>query len=156
VANRKRQTAAVDETVDNRPHLPGIYRSVLPAVCLREIRRSPRFAYHGLRDLHDPQAAVEEAEMMVLAEELAERRLAAGESIKAMWYDLPKGLPAPLDKLDFDPSPRSMTIYPNDRVDATKYFNGLRTSYYERARHYPNCDHGYFQAAFALAGEWGA
>jgi hypothetical protein len=156
MANRKNTIAnTAEETVDRRPLIPGIYRRVLPVVCLREIGRSPRFAYHGLLDMHDPQRLVEEAEMEALAEQLAAERAAAGEPITVWWYDLPAGLPPPLAQLH-DPAPRSFTITADDRIDARNYFEGLRRNYYERARHYPNCDHGYFQAAFALAGDFGA
>lgn len=158
MANRKGVVAAVtaEETaVDRRPKIPGLYRRVLPAVCLREISQSPRFAYHGLLDLHDPQAAVEEAEMAALAEQLAAERTAAGTPIKAQSYDLPPGLPPPLDRIRYDPWPRCITITADDRIDASNHFEGVRKMY-ERARHYPNCDHGYFQAAFALAEAFGA
>ncbi|MGO8964995.1 hypothetical protein [Mycobacterium sp.] len=158
MANRKGVVAnTAEDTVDRRPLVPGIYRRVLPVVCLREISRSPRFAFHGLLDLHDPQAAAEEAEMAALAEQLVAERLAAGEPIEARSYDLrelPGKLPPPLDKLGFDPAPRQMIVTPDDRVDATAHFHGLRRLY-ERARYSRNCDHGFFQAAFALEGEWG-
>jgi hypothetical protein len=104
VANRKGTTTGTEDAAgDNRPIVPGLYRRVLPIVCLREISHSPRFAYHGLRDLHDSQAAVEEAEMAALAEQLAEQRLAAGTPIEAQSYELPEGLPAPLDKAALRP-----------------------------------------------------
>jgi hypothetical protein len=48
-----------------------------------------------------------------------------------------------------------MTIFPDDGVDAQNHFDALRKLYYERARYSRNCDHGYFQAAFALAIEFG-
>ncbi len=150
MANRK-ATVARDET-DNRPHMPGLYRKVLPVVCLREISRSPRFAYHGLRDLHDPQAVIEESEMEALAGQLAAERLADGIPIDAWWYDLPPGLPAPLDTLGHDPAPRRVTITADDRVDATKWQQGV-IELYSRARHYSGCDHAYFRAAMNWPGE---
>ena len=156
MANRKAAVARTDdEIVDRRPRIEDLYRRVLSVVCLGEIRRSPRFVYRGLRDLHDPQAAVEEAEMAALAEQLAEQRLADGTPIECWSYDLPKGLPAPLDQLGHDPSPRRLTIYPDDRVDASKWFGGVRQTYERAARFSPRCDHSYFQAAFALAREYG-
>ena len=153
VANRKGATArADDDTVDRRPYVPGLYRQVLPVACLREISRSPRFAYHGLRDLHDPQAAVEEAEMAALAEQLAAERVAAGTPVEVQWSEL-KSLPppfdklsAPLDKPGVDPVPRYVTIGPDDRVDASESFDADRATY-ERMRRFPNCDHAYFRAS---------
>lgn len=156
MANRKAVVArTADEIVDRRPRIEGLYRRVLPVACLRGISHSPRFAYHGLRDLHDPQAAVEETEMMALAEELAIERAAAGTPIECWWYDFPKGLPAPLDQLGHDPSPRRLTVFADDRVDASKWFGGVRQTYERAARFSPNCDHGRFQASFALAREFG-
>jgi hypothetical protein len=161
MANRKNTLATTaEDTVDRRPRVPGLYRRVLPAVCLREVAHSPGFGWHALLDEHDPQYQIEEARIKAEAAQLAAERLAEGAPIEAWHYDLKDlpapfdQLPAPLDKLGFDPSPRRMTITPDDRVDASADFESVRKTY-ERARYSPTCDHGYFQAAFALAGEWG-
>ena len=65
------------------------------------------------------------------------------------------GFQRPWTSWGHGPSPRNMTISPDDRVDASNYFDGVRRLY-EQARRYPNCDHGFFQEAFILAVEWGA
>lgn len=155
MANRKNTiTTTTDDTVDRRPIARGLYRRVLPVVCLREVTHSPRFVHRALRDEKDPQYQIEAAQIDAQAAQLAAERLAHGTPIEAWHYDVPKDLPAPLDKLGFDPSPRRMTITPDDRVDATAHFESARKTY-ERARYSRTCDHGYFQAAFALAAEWG-
>jgi hypothetical protein len=161
MANRKNTLATTaEDTVDRRPCVPGLYRRVLPVACLREVTHSPRFVHHALRDEKDPQHQIEAAQIEAQAAQLAAERLAEGAPIEAWHYDL-KNLPAPfdqlaapLDKLGFDPSPRRMTITPDDRVDATAHFESARTTY-ERARYSRTCDHSYFQAAFAQAAEWG-
>ena len=156
MANRKNSLAAgaPEDTVDKRPHVPGLYRRLLPVVCLREIRRSPRFVYHALNDEHDPQYLAEELQITAEAQQLEAEYLAAGTPIEVRGYELPEGLPAPLDNPRFDPSPREVTIGPDDRVDASESFNATKVLY-QRVRHYPNCDHAYFQAAFAMAAEFG-
>ena len=161
MANRKNTLATTgDDTVDRRPCVPGLYRAVLPIVCLREVAHSPGFWGNALLDQHDPQYQIGEARIKAEAAQLAAERLAAGEPLECWWYDskdLPAPfdqLPAPLDKLGRPPSPRRMTITPDDRVDASADFESVRTTY-ERARYSRTCDHGHFQAAFALAAEWG-
>lgn len=158
MANRKATVARTDdEIVDRRPLVPGIYRRVLGTVCLREAEEARMSRNPGgwLQASDDADELAEwESGVAAEAEQLTGQRLTDRTPIKAKWYDVPKGLPAPLDQLGRDPAPRYLTIYPDDRIDATKWFNGLRRTY-ERARYFPNCDHGYFQAGFALAGEFG-
>ncbi len=152
----KRGTAAgtttAEETGDRRPYVAGLDRAVLHAVCLREVSD----AHGGRSDASGDDTAMAEWEAARRAEaaDLAIERFAAGTPVEAWWYDLPKGLPAPLDQLGRDPAPRHMTIIADDRVDAGAWFGRLRRLY-EKARHYPNCDHAYFREAFALAGEFG-
>lgn len=140
MANRKNTLAPTgDDTFDRRPCVPGLYRCVLPVVCLREVAEGPDFGGHALLDEHDPQYQVEEAQIKAEAAQAATERLAAGTPVEAWHYDLKDlpapfdQLPAPLDKLGRDPSPRRMTITPDDRVDATADFESARTTY-ERAR----------------------
>ena len=97
--------------------VPGLYRRVLPVVCRREV--SERHPDRALRDEHGPQYLAEEVQMTAQADQLAAERLAAGTPIETWWYDMPPGLPAPLDQLGHGPSPRNMTISPDDRVDAS-------------------------------------
>ena len=86
--------------------------------------------------------------MAVLAEQLAEQRLAAGTPIEAWWYDMPKNLPPPLNQLGRDPAPRCLTVYADDRIGAEAWLGSLRDMY-ERARHYPNCDHEFYRQAIS-------
>lgn len=145
MANRKSRAAI--KTVDRRPRVPGLYRRVLPVVCLREVKERRGF----LEVLGDPVAlATWEAAADAEAEQLVEQR--AGAPVECRWYDLPAGLPAPLDRLGHDPAPRYVTVYPDDVVDASEAFNAARSTY-EQARHFPNCDHAHFQAKFDLARE---
>jgi hypothetical protein len=147
VANRK-STAAV-ETVDRRPRVEGLYRRIFPVVCLREVKERRGF----LEVSGDPVAlATWKAAADGEAEQLVEQR--AGTPVVAWWYDLPAGLPAPLDQVGHDPAPRYLPVYPDDVVDASEAFNVARSTY-ERARHFPNCDHAYFLAKFDMAKEFG-
>lgn len=149
MANRK-STAAID-TADRRPRVPGLYRWILPVVCLREVKDRSGVGFLEASD--DPAALAKwEAGADAEAERLAEKH--AGEPVTAWWYEIPEGLPAPLDKLGHDPAPRYVTVFPDDTVDASEAFNDARRIY-ERARHFPNVDHGYFRAAFDLAKEFG-
>lgn len=148
MANRKSRASA--ETVDRRPRVPGLYERVLPVVCLREVKERRDGWLEASGDA-DALAAWEVA-AAVEADQLAAQR--AGAEIECRWYDLPAGLPVPLDRLGHDPTPRYLTVYPDDVVDASEAFNAARSTY-ERARHFPNCDHAYFQAKFDLAEEFG-
>lgn len=148
--------AGTAEGADNRPHIPGLYRQVLLVVCLREVERSHSYALAD-DDVPAELTARNDAEAALLAD----RRLVAGTPIEVWHYDLKDlpapfdQLPAPLDTLGRDPSPRRMTLTPDDRVDATAWFDQQR-AIYERARFSRTCDHGYFQSAFILASEFGA
>ena len=90
VANRKGVVSGTTETVDNRPHIPGLYQRVLPVVCLREISRSPRFAYHGFATCMTRRPRSRRLRWRRWPSKLAEQRLAAGTPIKAWHYDMPK------------------------------------------------------------------
>lgn len=148
MANRK-STAAV-ETVDRRPRVPGLYRRVLPIVCLRE-GKERRGAWLELSGDADALAAWE-VTAAAEADQLAAQR--AGTPVVAWWYDLPPDLPPPLDTMGRDPAPRYVTVHPDDVVDASEAFDEARATY-ERARHFPGCDHGHFRAKFNLAKAFG-
>jgi hypothetical protein len=160
VANRKATVARTnDDHIDKRPHVPGVYRTVLRHWCREEVlnpnNRYPVNCCGALEYEHEEYTAWE-AKVEAVTDRLFTERVGLGEPVDAWWYWLPKNLPAPLDKLGRDPAPRRLTVYADDRIDARNHFEGLRKVYYERARYSRTCDHGYFQAAFALAGEWGA
>ncbi|WP_406817406.1 hypothetical protein [Mycobacterium sp. M23085] len=148
MANRKSRAAV--ETVDRRPRVPGLYQRVLAIVCLREAQER-RGGWLEVSADADALAAWEVAAADE-ADQLAAAR--AGAPIECRWYELPAGLPPPLDGLGRDPAPRYLTVYPDDVVDASEAFNAARSTY-ERARYFPNCDHAYFQAKFDLAREYG-
>lgn len=146
MANRK--TAALS-VVDSRSRVRGLYRWLLPVVSLREVRDRRDF----LQASSDADALADwEIDTEAEADRLAIER--DGSPIDARWTDLPKHLPPPLDTIGRDPAPRFLTVYPDDVVDASAWFGQLRTMY-ERARHFPNADHGFFSAAADLAKEYG-
>lgn len=136
------------KALDQRPRVAGLYRQVLPVVCLREVKDRRG----GGVEVPDDALGAWEAAALAEADQLAEQR--AGSPVVAWWFDLPTGLPEPLDKLGHDPAPRYVTVFPDDTVDASEAFNAARSTY-ERARHFPGCDHGYFQAKFELAKAFG-
>jgi hypothetical protein len=94
-----------------------VYRQVLRQVCRKEIADT-RYPYRGLRDLHDPQRLVEESQITALADALFDERVGLGEPVIAWWYQLPKNLPAPLDKLGkTGDGPRHARVTADDRVE---------------------------------------
>ena len=159
MANRKGVVnGTTEETVDNRPHVPGVYRTVLRHWCRREVMNPnngyPVNCYGALEYEHEEYDAWE-ADVEAVADELFNERVGLGEPVEAWWYWLPKNLPPPLDQLGHDPTPRRLTVYADDRIGAEAWLGSLR-ELYERARYYPNCDHEYFRQAFILAEAFGA
>lgn len=94
-------------------------------VCLREVKDR-----RGV--VPDDALGAWETAAQAEADQLAEQR--AGNPVVAWWYDLPTGLPEPLDKLGHDPAPRYVTVWSDDTVDASEAFSKARSTY-ERARH---------------------
>ncbi|APT13043.1 hypothetical protein O981_23310 [Mycobacterium avium 10-5560] len=117
----------------------------MAVVCLREVKDR-----RGV--VPDDALGAWETAAQAEADQLAEQR--AGNPVVAWWYDLPTGLPEPLDKLGHDPAPRYVTVWSDDTVDASEAFSKARSTY-ERARHFSGCDHGYFRAKFDLAKAFG-
>ncbi|MGO8849392.1 MAG: hypothetical protein ACLP75_12460 [Mycobacterium sp.] len=156
MANRKATVARTDEA-DPGIQVPGIYRTVLRHWCRAEVlnpnNRYPVDCYGALAYEGEEYDAWQ-AEVQACADEVFNEHLAAGTPIDAWWYWLPPGLPWPLDTLGHDPAPRRVTITADDRVDATKWQQGV-IELYSRARHYSGCDHAYFQAAMNWPGEAG-
>jgi hypothetical protein len=103
MANRKGLAAGpAEETVGNRPYIPGVYRTVLRHWCRAEVldpnNRYPVNCYGELAYEHEEYAAWK-AEVEAVVDKLFDERVALGEPVEAWWYWLPKNLPPPLDNL---------------------------------------------------------
>jgi hypothetical protein len=130
--------------------IPGCYERVLRQQCRLDAQDR---CVDGLADSGDPQA---EAEAIATAKELYAER--AGWPLEVASYVFGDAallpLPKPFDETGSGRGPRRLRVWPDDRIDAAEWAAGVAAKY-ERARHFPGCDHAYFQSAEALSGRIG-
>jgi len=96
------------DKVDSGTRVPCAYEHALRQACIRECEDlSNPFEWLGA----DEQRR---AEIEAAGVKLAKQRL--GEPVTALWYQLPPGLPAPLNRLGKVGGPRAARVTSNDVV----------------------------------------